>query len=318
ALSIIFTEISSIHEEWKNHLASEKVTESGEGDSTAVRFYDEKQEEVIKLIKPLMKSITDPVERCREVAYDIMTLIIALLPENEFEPNLPFIVPPLVDRFGEPEITETSEEILSYLIVDPFHCVRIAACKACSYLAMKSKGVFQMSSDRLLTPLCSSITHQQFRVRCAVIECLGDVILFGNHKSIGDVLPHITQRLFDPSPNVRKLAIAVSANWLMNYVDRYSYFQKLLPIILTGLSDESPENAQLAMILWKNVGEQYLKENEDEYKDVSNFPKPVDAIEGPYKTVERPTVGCRALAWRNIGNILPGVTNDITDWVVTT
>ncbi|CAG7655637.1 unnamed protein product, partial [Allacma fusca] len=83
---------------------------------------------------------------------------------------------------------------------------------------MKSKGVFQMSSDRLLTPLCSSITHQQFRVRCAVIECLGDVILFGNHKSIGDVLPHITQRLFDPSPNVRKLAIAVSANWLMNYV----------------------------------------------------------------------------------------------------
>ena len=209
-LNIILREIRVCHEKWtadrKTSCLETEVVRS-EDDTVDVDVTNEKdvdkREQVLCLIRPLMKSICDPVETCRETAYEILSLIIQILNGKEKEIYLPYIVPPLLERFGEPEILEPSEEIrltavkflttlmeavekktlipyvedliqmLSYLIADPFHLVKIAACKATSYLAMKGKGAFHQTSDKLLSPLCVSITHQQFRVRCAVVECLG-------------------------------------------------------------------------------------------------------------------------------------------------
>lgn len=210
-LHIILSEIRLCHEKWtaeaKNQAPEAQAMPAGKGEGDTVDVTNEtdvdKREQVLRLIRPLMKSICDPVETCRETAYEILSLIIQILNGEEKEIYLPYIVPPLLERFGEPEILEPSEEIrltavkflttlmeavekktlipyvedliqiLSYLIADSFHLVKIAACKATSYLAMKSKGVFHQTSDKLLSPLCVSITHQQFRVRCAVVECLG-------------------------------------------------------------------------------------------------------------------------------------------------
>lgn len=60
-------------------------------------------------------------------------------------------------------------------------------------------------------------------------------------------------------------------------------FEMIMMALLTlviRLSDETPENQELADELWKKVGIQYLQENEDEYKDEINFPKRVDTSEG--------------------------------------
>ena len=52
------------------------------------------------------------------------------------------------------------------------------------------------------------------------------------------------------------------------------------------LSDETPENRELAVELWKKVGTQYLAENEDEYKDEINFPKRIGMSEGMHRMIE--------------------------------
>lgn len=43
------------------------------------------------------------------------------------------------------------------------------------------------------------------------------------------------------SLQVRKMVTAVVGDWLLHLRDRYSYFAKLIPLLLSGISDEIPE-----------------------------------------------------------------------------
>lgn len=66
-----------------------------------------------------------------------------------------------------------------------------------------------------------------------VIFFIGQVVLLGNHKGVEAVLPYVTQRVFDPIPGVR-LAVAETVGvWMVEYIDRYSYFPKFLPLLLS-------------------------------------------------------------------------------------
>ena len=69
-----------------------------------------------------------------------------------------------------------------------------------------------------------------------------------------DVVSHFAQRLFDHAPTVRIAVITVVGNWLLELLDRYSFFPKLIPLLLTGLTDELPEIQRLAGDLWHDVG----------------------------------------------------------------
>ena len=64
--------------------------------------------------------------------------------------------------------------------------------------------------------------------------------------------------------------------------DRYSWWYKLVPLILTGINDVVPEIRERAYELWLQAGEQYIKENEENEKfkekldyyneDLSHYP----------------------------------------------
>lgn len=43
------------------------------------------------------------------------------------------------------------------------------------------------------------------------------------------------------SLQVRKAVAAVVGDWLLHMRDRYSYFHKLIPLLLSGINDEIPE-----------------------------------------------------------------------------
>ena len=43
-------------------------------------------------------------------------------------------------------------------------------------------------------------------------------------------------------------------NWLLELLDRYSFFPKLIPLLLTGLTDDVPEIQAQADALWHDVG----------------------------------------------------------------
>lgn len=102
-------------------------------------------------------------------------------------------------------------------------------------------------------------------------------MLYGNHKVITDFILPLTLRLFDSQPNVRLAVVDVVGTWMLDYVDRYSYFHNLLPILMTGLCDESPPVQESASKFWEHIGEKYLEENLEEYKDQVDFPSQMPA-----------------------------------------
>ena len=114
------------------------------------------QEVFSALLKPLLKCLSDPMDRCRETAIATITEFIRCVPKPE--ESLPYLMPCLAQRFGEKEILEPAEElrlsavemltltvevcgrhfapylnemisILQRTIVDPFPDVKRESCK---------------------------------------------------------------------------------------------------------------------------------------------------------------------------------------------
>ncbi|XP_039767023.1 dynein assembly factor 5, axonemal isoform X1 [Ornithorhynchus anatinus] len=242
-----------------------------------------------------------PAEPCEELRLDLVRLL------------------GLLARRCGPRLRPYLDDVLAALarsLGDPFPDVRRESCAGAEACARALPDDFHMHSETLIIPLMQTISHQHSKVRVAVIEATGTVIQFGNGKSVDDVLAHFAQRLFDDVPQVRKAVTSVVGNWLLDLRDRYSYFHKLIPLLLSSFNDEIPEIKQLAFDLWEKIGLQWQKENEDDLKDKLDFaaPPPSHYPEG----VIRPGLGCRELVFRNLSKILPAICHDITDWLAGT
>ncbi|XP_031420649.1 dynein axonemal assembly factor 5 isoform X2 [Clupea harengus] len=207
-------------------------------------------------------------------------------------------------------------KILERTIVDPFPDAKRESCKCTISFAKTVPEHFHMQAESLVKPLMQTIAHQHSRVRVAVIEATGAVIQHGTGKNVDDVLSHLAQRLFDNSPQVRKAVTLVVGDWLLNLRDRYSYFHKLIPLLLSSYHDEIPEISQMTADLWRQVGAQWERENEDDLKDKMDFLLTPPALYPP--GVERPGLGCRELVVRNLSRLMPAVSRDMGDWLVGT
>ncbi|XP_048350157.1 LOW QUALITY PROTEIN: dynein axonemal assembly factor 5 [Sphaerodactylus townsendi] len=293
------------------------------------------------LLRPLARCMAgDPAERCREEAVELLGLCLARAPPPGRA--LPLLLPALARRLG-PDAREPCEELrlgllrllglllrlgpdaalaphlpdalaaLRGALQDPFPQAQRQACALAAQLAAALPEHFHMQSESLISPLMQAVSHQHFRVRCC--HPLMAVIQFGNAKSLDDVLSHLAQRCFDDIPQVREAVIIVMGEWLLHLRDRYSFFPKLIPLLLSGLADEMHENRELALSYWKKVGLQWEKENEDDIKDKLDF----YSAPSYYPHGEaRPGLGCRELVTRHLYKILPGLCRDMTDWVVGT
>lgn len=158
-----------------------------------------------EILKPLLKCLSDPVEKCRELSVILVKDFLQLVPEPD--EHLPYIIPILVQRLGQQEIMESSEEmrlqlvgllsdivefsgkkmaaylddciqILSKTIVDPYPEVKKESCKCACKLAKAIPEYFQMTSESLIKPLLLTITHQHSKVRVIVIETIGNIMCF--------------------------------------------------------------------------------------------------------------------------------------------
>uniref|UniRef100_A0ABM5F123 Dynein axonemal assembly factor 5 n=1 Tax=Pogona vitticeps TaxID=103695 RepID=A0ABM5F123_9SAUR len=296
-------------------------------------------------LRPLLRCLaSDPAERCRELALELTAQ--GLSRGNQPAQALPFLMPVLARRLGPApgEEGEPCEElrlgllqlfgqtlqacdgggaalapylpelgrVLAGALLDPYPKAKLEGCAALAACAKAMPEHFHLQSESLINPLMKTISHQHYRVRVAVVQATGAVIQFGNVKSLDDVLPHLAQRCFDDIPQVREAVISVIGEWLLHLRDRYSYFHKLIPLLLSGLTDEMHENKELALTYWKKVGSQWEKENEDDIKDKCDFCcEPSFYPQG----LTRPELGCRELVTRNLSKILPGLCHDMTDWV---
>ncbi|XP_002740361.1 dynein axonemal assembly factor 5-like [Saccoglossus kowalevskii] len=293
------------------------------------------------IVKSILKCFSDPVEKCRELAIHFIGDYITSV--DNFEDILPYLIPTLVQRLGCKEIVENAEElrltlvelltkiveickknvapylddmiqILQKTIVDPYPEVKKQSCKCTSLLAKTIPEHFHLLSESLIAPLLLTVSHQHSKVRVACINTIGDVLQYGSPKPMENVIPHLTQRFFDQAPTVRVAVTDVVGHWLLDFIDRYSFHSKLIPLLLGSVSDELPEIQNQAKQLWKDVGAKYQDENEEELKKQIDFGGPDPAL--PPGEDERPGLGCRILVYRNLIKILPGIVNDLSDWTV--
>ena len=65
------------------------------------------------------------------------------------------------------------------------------------------------------------------------LHVLGKVVRYGNNKSVETVIVPLAERLFDQTQTVRQAVVSVIGMWLVELPDRYSYFHRLLPLMLT-------------------------------------------------------------------------------------
>lgn len=153
-----------------------------------------------EIVKSLLKLLSDPVEKCRELTVSLLSQFLEKIPEaHEF---LPFVIPVITQRLGQPELIEPSEElrlqlvilvqqivslvdkkiapylddvikILQHTIVDQYPEVKKESCKCASQIAKCIPEYFHMQSESLIKPLLQSISHQHSRVRVEVIKAIG-------------------------------------------------------------------------------------------------------------------------------------------------
>ena len=187
----------------ENKLARRKALENIKKDTVGRKpSIDESETKPIlnEILKPLLKSFSDPVEKCRELSLEILSQFLRQVKDPE--EYLPFIIPVVVQRLGQQEITESSEElrfqlvsfmqeilersgkklavylddivkILQRTILDPYPEVKKVSCQCLSIVAKTIPEYFQQQSESLVKPLLQSIAHQHAKVRSIVVYTIG-------------------------------------------------------------------------------------------------------------------------------------------------
>ena len=109
----------------------------------------------------------------------------------------------------------------------------------------------QYGSGKLVDDVVSHLCHW-CNMYCVLLT--GDVVQYGSGKLVDDVVSHLAQRMFDPIHTVRSVVTQVVGDWLLNLYDRYSFHHKLIPLLLTSITDEMPDIRSQAEALWHDVG----------------------------------------------------------------
>lgn len=249
--------------------------------------------------KNVLKSLYDSSETVKDSCITLLSEFISVLTPNE--KFLSDLIPILLWRLGDKEINEPSEEIrlrlvilinsiilkykthcgafvedlvqiLTKTLVDSYPKIRQESCSCASNLASVVPRHFYEHSNKLIKPILASFSHRHHRIRVSAIEALGNVVRWGSTKNlpVQEVFGSLAERLFDSTPNVRSAVTKVIGDWLINLPDRYSFFTKMIPLILTSLSDENDLRNE-AWEIWCKAGLQYEHENEQDLKDKMDF-----------------------------------------------
>ncbi|CAF4571663.1 unnamed protein product [Rotaria sp. Silwood2] len=270
------------------------------------------------IIESMLKIFSDPAEKNRDLALTYISMYVTkyCTDENNIDKILTLLMPAFVQRLGTNDIIEPSEEIrlnsisllselcriytngnklalylnewitiLKRTIIDPYPEVRKLSCELTSKLSFKCHEKFHLMSENLIKPIIETMKHQHAKVRVEAINALGNVIRYGNNKSIEDSISPLAQRFFDHTSTVRLAVINVVGIWMLELRDRYSYFHMMLPLLLTGYTDEIEEIRETTDSLWWDVGLKYEKENEEDLKDQINFPNIPKKYPPTYLTV---------------------------------
>jgi dynein assembly factor 5 len=199
--------------------------------------------------KPLLKCLSDSIEKCRELALQILKEFVKVLSERDLLDVLALLLAAIVQRFKTLPFPEESEEIrlellellraivrrlashlgvyshdlldaLAKAMTDPSPETKRVGCELVADLvaALPSHRLVSAAGTKsLLSSLLQNLTHQRWKVRKATIEALRELVsdpeLLGTY--LEDIVPIVSKLLADEHTQVR-LALAKTLHlWLL-------------------------------------------------------------------------------------------------------
>lgn len=242
------------------------------------------------LLAPVVRLLSDPVEKCREVALELLLAAASQVPD--VPALLPSLVPALVLRMGLLPVAEPTEEVrlsiarllegplirrsgaaissfagdvskvLCRGLEDPFPEIKKASCQGVMELVVVADpAALEPHTEPLCRALLVAASHQHSRVRQAALGALGQLVRStGCTQDLleGALVPGLKPLVGDPIPLVRTAASQCIALWLgAGQGARYDpdlWTAPLLPLLLLGLTDEAESAAEETLRMLEGTG----------------------------------------------------------------
>ncbi|EGZ24649.1 hypothetical protein PHYSODRAFT_484633 [Phytophthora sojae] len=232
---------------------------------------------------------------------------------------------------------------------DDFHEINIASCRILASISNHMVSVtkhFSVAAVRTLMPL---LLHRLARVRIAVVESIRALVTCPNvekckgsgTEAIVDLIGHRDENVIpvasfyttevrlnyfarldqDRNPMVRRAFFAMISDWMVNLPDRYDHESRLLPYLLSAVSDEDTAISQDALKTLEVLGERYEREHGEEVIEIKQYG--VDGKNPTYNyraklpapfVAGRPSLGTRLFVRGRARRFLNPILRELANW----
>ncbi|OUM70216.1 hypothetical protein PIROE2DRAFT_37495, partial [Piromyces sp. E2] len=280
----------------------------------------------------LVRCLGDSVEKCRELSTQIITDFFETIDPVPF---ISYIMPVFVNRYSQPEIIEPSEEIrlatvelilkisdiskreitpfvedivriLDRTLQDPYPEVKKVSCKIIISLVENAERQVSLFGEKITKSLAPTLQHKHSSVRIIALQALKYAVI-ADASGLNDIINTLRNLTLDKTGSVREALYKTVSEWLLKLRDRYSYGDKLLPLLFAGLVDEVPKYQEQCKSYMNEIGALYEYDWEDRLKDQLDYTPNED-------NSSRPRIGSRHVVRDNIMKILDKLLEDIQDW----
>lgn len=242
-----------------------------------------------------------------------------------------FTATALAPRAVRCTVVEDVALLLFQFLRDAFHEAKKQACHGVVVLTEQCNADHLAASYTNLMDGCvEALRHSHSRVRAAALKALSAVVQKVSVPSelVGTQLVPTMQGLAaDRSPELRAACFSACAAWLINEVELHKgssvSFQRLLPVLLLGLTDEVVSIAAETLTLVQQVGSAYCAsqsrpdsteapaaENEEDTDAACR----IAAAQLPPPFNKRPSADARTMMRFEVQNVLPSVLKDAHEW----
>nr|CCA16230.1 conserved hypothetical protein [Albugo laibachii Nc14] len=184
-------------------------------------------------------------------------------------------------------------------INDPFHDINIKCCEILARISNEMVSVMKVFSVAFVRGVKRLLDHHLTRVRIAAIDCIQVLVTCPDHSkcrgsgtdAIDDLLGHREENVIpvasfyspevrinmfaklnqDGNVLVRKHFYAMIIDWMWNLPNHFDYEAKLMPYLLSALSDENISISNAAFEALEQMGKRYEEERGEEIIEMKQY-----------------------------------------------
>ncbi|CEG42856.1 HEAT, type 2 [Plasmopara halstedii] len=234
-------------------------------------------------------------------------------------------------------------------VQDDYHEVNITSCRILASISNHMVSVMKHFSVATIRSLMPLLLHRLARVRVVAVETIRALVTCPNvdkckgsgTEAIVDLIGHREENVIpvasfytaevrlnyfakldqDQAPMVRRAFFAMISDWMINLPDRYDHESRLLPYLLSAVSDEDSAISKDALETLKILGERYEGEHEKEVLELKQYgadgKNPTYNYEAPLPVpffAGRPSLGTRLFVRGRARRFLNPILRELANW----